>query len=240
MESPTPVHVNGDNDAELGKRALGELGFVHGTLKGLHTILTDCAQQLESRCEDEQRDALCRAMLDLNTFLEVHGFDGKSRSPIMRVVTALVETQRRRDDKLFLPRRTAKGGAPPLSIARMTRDGTLAALAEHWLQFLSEGGEAQPIQLRRCARQMKGEWFGVVTETQLRKALAVARESATDHTTRAKYLHLRASMANAPPPASPRLRFDAIIGVINETKSETAFGAFAIPKTPHVIGSGRE
>jgi hypothetical protein len=126
-----------------------------------------------------KREAVVDALLAVVKYLEAQGFSPASLKPLARPARALTKIESKSGDELFAKPR--QSGRPSTTLNSHERTGILAALANFWL--LTHQGEDNliPTQLREVTRQMKGRWFGNITDSQLKTARETVSQESNDH-----------------------------------------------------------
>lgn len=206
-------------------------------LDKLHSILVNDAQLYETDKLQNQRDAVAHALLSVVHYLGAQGFSEGTLVHLMRPVVALAERENGSLDMLFSEPVKKKGGRPKATLTQHERTGILSALAEAWLMIYKDDERTQPEKLAACARKLKGRWFGKLTKVQLKTALDLVRQEASDHPAVATSRITLDGYRGAAEKFGPTVAFDILVRWLNETKLSYGAGEGGISKTPPVSPS---
>lgn len=203
--------------AELHVRAAPEADPLQA-LDQLHDQLVVAAGDYEAGPQ-QQRQAVCDAVMAISQFLKGQGFSSATLVPLSRIVWAIVDVcQHNYPDPLFCEKRSST--KPRRNLANAVRQGQLAAIADAWLASASddEGGEAA--MLDRAARHLSGIHFGTLDRTALRSARTYQLQTGQNELVYKSYEQMKNALAAearvlGDDPASLRAAIFAQINALN-------------------------
>lgn len=124
----------------------------------------------------QQRQAVCDAIMAVSEFLKGQGFGAATMVPLNRVVWAIVDLcQHNHPDPLFCEKRS--NTKPRRNLADAVRQGHAAAIADAWLASASDDEGDEAAVLERAARHMSGHHFGKLDRAALSSARTYQRKT---------------------------------------------------------------
>lgn len=161
-------------------------------LDRLHGQLVAAAQAYEAGPQ-QQRQAVCDAIMATCEFLRGQGFGHAVTVPLSRVLWAIVDLcNQNRPDPLFSekPRKTK----PRRGMHESVRQGQLAAFADVWLEAHDADEGDVAAKLKRAARRISGAHFGRVGDTELNSARSYRARAEPEDIVVGAYSQLREAL----------------------------------------------
>ncbi|MBC2651357.1 hypothetical protein [Novosphingobium aerophilum] len=159
----------------------------------LHDQLVAAAKAYEAGPQ-QQREAVCEAIIAVSEFLKGQGFSGATLVPLSRVVWAIVDVcDRNHPDPLFCEKPSKTKGRRNLEDA--VRKGQIAAIADAWLESSSGDEGDEDAKLNRAARYMSGAYFGALNRKALTSAKSYQRQAGHHELIYSAYAQMRDALA---------------------------------------------
>jgi hypothetical protein len=180
---PRPTEADFDLAAATAEEARHERGPTKTdpteALRILHAQMAEAGRLYADGDLADQRMAVLQAVCGVYDMLVGQGFGHFTLDPLFRPIDALEAQFLRSPDPLFAEKE-AKGGRPVSSGNHHRRVGTLAALANFWIEHFDHG-ERLNQKLSNAARRFRGRWFGTITKAQLIGARVTVSQESSDH-----------------------------------------------------------
>ncbi|WP_260598307.1 hypothetical protein [Sphingomonas endolithica] len=190
-------------------------------LSDLHKRLAGAGQLYERGELADQRYAVVDAISGVYDFLLDQGFSPMALEPLFRPIEALEGQHENRLDPLFAERRRA--GRPGKSGDNHTRVGTLAALANFWIEQHGDSGELKR-DLATAATRLRGRWFGTITAAQLTGARVALAQEGSDHPIVQTAAKVRAFLDRAASDFGQQHAFAVVVRQLNDGPRSSAIG----------------
>jgi len=176
-----------DAEFQLAATAASEARYERGptkintteAMRILHAQMVEAGRLYADGDLGDQRMAVFQAISGVYDMLIDQGFSHFALDPLFRPIDALEAQFLRSPDPLFAEK-DKKGGRPVSSGNHHRRIGTLAALANFWIDH-HDHGEKLNQKLSNAARRFRGRWFGTVTKAQLVGARVTVSQEPSDH-----------------------------------------------------------